>query len=225
MATLVKIDKNGSKHYEGMVECDRCQGRGWYAVGVNNGILVPSHVDNAVCYKCHGAGKVFSKWIERTPEYQAILDAKRAEREAKRQAELEAEQAKINAEIEEQERIEAERKAKEEAEIKAQKAISQYIGQVGDKIDTTATYIKTAWFDVPSFRGFGMDTMYIHTFKIGDDVAIWKTSTNNMGKFDEHDRWIGFEEGQQIHLKGTIKDHNTYKDEKQTVLTRCRVKA
>ena len=56
--TLVKVDRNGSKHYDGIIDCDRCGGRGWYAIGVHNGQLVPSHVDNAVCYKCHGAGKV-----------------------------------------------------------------------------------------------------------------------------------------------------------------------
>ena len=95
-AKLIKIDRNGSKHYEGAIVCDRCDGRGWFAIGSNNGQLVPSYVDNAVCWKCHGAGKVKGKWIERTPEYQAKLDAKR-------QAKLEAEQAKLEAEREERE--------------------------------------------------------------------------------------------------------------------------
>ena len=92
MATLIKIDRNGSKHWEGMITCDRCQGRGWFAIGTCNGQLVPSHVDNAVCYKCGGVGKVAGKWIERTPEYQAKLDAKRAEKAARRVAEVREQQ-------------------------------------------------------------------------------------------------------------------------------------
>lgn len=90
MATLIKIDKNGSKHWEGMNTCDRCQGRGWYATGTCNGQLVPSRVDQAVCWKCHGTGTVYMKWIERTPEYEAKLAARRKDKAAERMAELEA---------------------------------------------------------------------------------------------------------------------------------------
>ena len=224
MATLMRVDRNGTKYYKGMIECDRCGGAGIYYIGVHNGKPLPSWVDGGVCFKCGGEGKVEGEWKEYTPEYEAKLEARRAKRAE--------EQARIWAE--EQAKIEAERKAKEEAEriaqeeeerrIREQKAKSQYFGQIGDKIDTTATYIKTAWFTIPSFYGFGKeDTMYIHTFKIGDNTVIWKTSTDNMGNFDENGEWVRFEEGKQIHLKGTIKDHSEYKDEKQTVLTRCKV--
>ena len=94
MATLIKIDRNGSKHYEGMIPCDRCGGQGgsdaWQYTGWT-------------CYKCGGTGQVFSKWIERTPEYEAKLAERRRKRiekklleeaesieEAKRQRELAA---------------------------------------------------------------------------------------------------------------------------------------
>lgn len=216
MAKLIKIDRNGSKHYEGMMTCDRCQGRGWFATGVCNGHLVPSHVDNAVCYKCHGEGKVYGKWIERTPEYQAKLDARR---KAKAEAQWKAAEAE-NAEREKQRKLaeEAERLAKEaeEARIKALKAISQFVGQVGDKLDLTATFDHTAWFECRSFSGYGTTTMYIHTFKDADgNVLIWKTS-NGLGS-------MGLQEGDLVQVKGTVKDHNEYKDEKQTLLTRCKI--
>lgn len=90
MATLIKIDRNGSKHYEGFTTCTRCGGTGYYAIGVHNGVPVLSPFDGGVCWECHGAGKVIGKWIERTPEYQAKLDAKAAERARARQAEREA---------------------------------------------------------------------------------------------------------------------------------------
>ena len=208
MATLIKIDRNGSKHYEGLVICDRCNGRGWYAIGACNGQLVPSHVDNAVCYKCHGAGKVHSKWIERTPEYQAKLDAKR-------KAKWEAEQAKLDAERAEHEaREKAEREA-EEARIKAQKAISQYVGQIGAKVEFKGTYVKTGSWDQKSFSGYGMVTMYVHTFKDADgNVFTWKTQNG-----------VCLNYGECVLVKGTIKNHSEYKDEKQTELTRCKVTA
>lgn len=215
MATLIRIDRNGTKYWHGLVPCSRCGGAGgadkWSFTGWK-------------CYKCGGSGTEEGNWKEYTPEYEAKLMARRQARYEKYLADHAEEIAK--AEAERKAKQEAERLAKEEAERKERekKAKSQHFGQIGDKIDTTATYIKSAWFTVPSFYGFGKeDTMYIHTFRIGDDTVIWKTSTNNLGKFDENNEWIQFEEGKQVHLKGTIKDHSEYKDEKQTVLTRCRV--
>jgi hypothetical protein len=28
MAELIRVDRNGTKYYEGMIECDRCNGKG-----------------------------------------------------------------------------------------------------------------------------------------------------------------------------------------------------
>jgi len=210
--TLVKVDRNNSKHYVGIVNCDRCGGRGWYAIGVHNGQLVPSHVDNAVCYKCHGAGKVESKWIERTPEYQAKLDARRAYKEAKRQAEIEAR----NAEIEAKRKAAEEEKKAREAEEAAKKAISTYVGEVGEKLNIKARFDHTAWYERHSFAGYGMETVYIVSFRDEKgNLLIWKT-TSPKGCAE-------LEEGDEISLKGTIKEHTEYRDEKQTILTRCKV--
>lgn len=207
-AKLIKIDRNGSKHYEGAIVCDRCNGRGWFAIGSCNGQLVPSHVDDAVCYKCHGAGVVKGKWIERTPEYQAKLDAKRQAKWAAALAAQEAEQR------EREERERAEREA-EEARIAAQKAISQHIGAIGEKVDFVGTYIKTGSWEQKAFAGYGMTTMYIHTFKDADgNVFTWKTQ-----------RGVCMERGEPVQVRGTIKNHSEYKDEKQTELTRCKVTA
>jgi hypothetical protein len=202
-AKLVKIDKNGSKHFEGYIKCDRCGGDGIYKWGaVING--VPQYA--GTCFKCLGAGVVLGKWIERTPEYQAKLDAKR---EAKW---LET-QARINAErLEREAREKAEREARE-AQIRAQKAISQHVGSVGERIEIKGTYVKSGSWEQKAFGGFNIETMYAHTFKDTDgNVFVWKTSKN-----------ISFEYGEPVILKGTVKEHSEYKDEKQTVLTRCKV--
>lgn len=201
MAHLIKIDKNGSKHWEGLIPCDRCGGQGgsdaWKFTGYT-------------CYKCGGRGLVESKWIERTPEYQAKLDAMRKKRMEKKMAEIEAENARYEAERKEHERIEAEHKAAEAA----RKAVSRFIGQEGDKITAVCTYDHTAWYEM--HMGWMTQTMYIHTFRDENgNVLIWKTSSNSLPDFSE---------GDQVEVKGTVKEHSTYKDEKQTVLTRCKVK-
>lgn len=224
MARLIKIDKNGTKYWEGRITCDRCQGRGWYAIGVNNGQLVPSHIDQAVCWKCGGAGTVIGKWKEYTPEHEAKLEKARQRRRAKQEAEAEKVRVQVEAERAEREaREEAERKAEEER-IKAEKAVSQYIGEIGEKVDLEVEIDHTAWYERQSFSGYGTETVYIHTFK--DDAGnkiVWKTTSTTLGFINPKGDWIPYEAGDRIHLKGTVKEHSEYKDEKQTVLTRCRI--
>lgn len=207
-AKLIKIDRNGSKHYEGAIICDRCGGKGYYAIGVHNMQPVLSPHDGGVCWKCLGAGKVMGKWIERTPEYQAKLDAKR-------QAKWAAEQAKRDAERAEREAAERAAREAEEARIKSLKAISQYVGKVGEKVAFKGTYVKSASWEQKSYVGYGMTTVYIHTFKDADgNVFIWKTQNG-----------VCLNYGENVEVKGTIKAHAEYKDEKQTELTRCKVTA
>ncbi len=216
---LIKIDKNGSKHYEGMITCDRCGGDGVYKWGaVINGR--PQYA--GVCFKCDGAGKVLGRWIERTPEYQAKLDAKRKARQEARQAEWD----RVRKELEEKE--EAER-LEREARIKAEKAISQFQGEIGQKITVDIAKSRTATFETQ----FG--TMRVHIMKDADgNVYVWKTQ-NGLGYYYEDEKngymeakgkrwsWHVIEEDEPFVITGTIKDHNEYMDEKQTVLTRCKV--
>ena len=204
MATLIKIDKNGTKYFEGYQPCDRCGGKGVYIIGVCNGQPVLSPVDGGQCFKCGGTGKVIAKWKEYTPEHEAKLEKQRQKRREKQLAEIEATR-KAREEAEAREREEAEKQAQREAEERAK---SQYIGTIGDKIEIKATYLYTAWFE--GFYG----TTYIHNFKAGDNAIIWKTS-NGLMEVDENS---------EVTLKGTIKEHSEYNGQKQTVLTRCKIK-
>lgn len=212
-AKLIKIDRNGSKHYEGHKECDRCGGLGYYAIGVHNNVPVLSPYDGGVCWKCFGSGKVLGKWIERTPEYQAKLDAKREAKRKAAQEKWEAEQAKIEAERAEREAREKAEKEAEEARIKAEKAISQHVGNIGDKIEFKGSYVRSGSWEQKSFRGYGIDTMYVHTFKdASGNVFSWKTQ-----------KGVNLNHGEPVIVTGTIKNHSEYKDEKQTELIRCKV--
>lgn len=218
MATLIKIDRNGTKYFSGDVPCERCGGAGgadkWAFTGWT-------------CFKCGGTGKQTGTWKEYTPEYEAKLKARREAKMAKLNAEFEAEQARLQAEREKAEaEAEAQRQA-EETRIKAEKAISKYVGEIGDKIEMKVTFEHSAYWEQTPFCGFGTETMYAHTFKDAEgNKLVWKTTkwignttTDEKGNCD----YAFFEEGQELFLKGTIKEHSEYKEEKQTILTRCKV--
>lgn len=196
MATLVKVSKNGNKHWADLIKCEKCNGTGYigYYASIYGGI----------CFDCDGRGKIEHKWIEYTPEYIAKQEAKRAKEQEKYLAEKRAKEEKEKAEQE-----------KREAELKAKKAVSQYVGEIGNKINSVVTLVKSTWWEQPAYCGFGTDTMYCHIFKDENgNVLVWKTANG-----------LGIDEGAIVNVKGTIKDHKEYKEEKQTVLTRCKVQA
>lgn len=210
MAKLIKIDRNGSKHYEGMVTCDRCGGRGYYAIGTHNGQPVLSPHDGGVCWECGGKGKVFGKWIERTPEYQAKLDARR-------QKKLDEAAAKQAAELERIRKEEEAKREAEEARIKAQKAISQFVGQVGKRFTVEATFTFGTSWDTK----YG--TQYLYSFKDDNgNVLVWRTGSVPM-VLNAEGKDVVIGRGDRVQITGTVKEHSEYKDEKQTVLTRCKL--
>lgn len=230
-AILDKVFKNGNIKIKTKETCWRCGNKqGIYYIGVCNGAPVPSHVDNGVCFRCNGKGWEWESQILMTPENQAKAEQRRAkerEKQAEKQKELDALYAQKEAERKAKEEAERIAREQEEARIRAEKAISKYVGNIGDKIDLEVEYVKTAWFEVKSFTGFGTETMYVHTFKDADgNKLVWKTSNENFRykKIEGTAVWDRVvEEGTRVHIKGTIKEHKEYKDEKQTVLTRCKV--
>jgi hypothetical protein len=223
MATLIRVDRNGTKYYEGLVKCERCGGMGGHDKWAYTGWT---------CYECGGSGLVNDKWKVYTPEYEEKLNARREARRQKYLEEHAEEIARKEAEriAKEEAKAEAERLAKEEAERQAKeeaerKTRSQYIGEIGGKVDMELTYDHTAWWEQPSYAGFGTDTMYLHCFRDNNEnLIVWKTS-KAIGKYTDEKltNWECPEKGQKVKVKGTIKEHKEYAEEKQTVLTRCKV--
>ena len=204
MATLIRIDRNGTKYYEGEVPCSRCGGAGgadaWKYTGWT-------------CYKCGGKGTEHGTWKVYTPEYEAKLNARREVKWAAQMAREAEQRAKEEAERKAKEEAERIEREKQEAERLAQKAKSAFVGSIGDKIEFDGILEKCAWFEIPSFRGYGTELMHIYTFRDADGNAIvWKTT-----------KGLGIENGEKVHVKGAIKDHSEYDSEKQTVITRCKV--
>ena len=83
---------------------------------------------------------------------------------------------------------------------------SEFQGEIGDKIEVDLYVQKAMQFD----GYFGTSTMHVMTDE-DENIFIWSTSAKTL------------QETSWYRVKGTIKDHKTYRHVKQTVLTRCRV--
>ena len=85
---------------------------------------------------------------------------------------------------------------------------SEYIGEIKERLrDLKVTLTAVRSFD--SFYG----TSFIYTFTYGENVLVWITSSCK-----------DIEEGEEILLTGTVKEHSEYKGIKQTKLSRCIIK-
>lgn len=84
---------------------------------------------------------------------------------------------------------------------------SQWLHSVGDKVNVKVYFANYFGFDTQ----FG--TMFIYRF-VDDNgnVYVWKTSNYEADMVEK-----------TVMLKGTVKENNEYKGEKQTVLTRCKI--
>jgi len=119
--------------------------------------------------------------------------------------------------------IVAEKKATQQKE----EAISSYIGTPGEKIQLELTYISSASYEF-QISAWNSTTNWIHKFLDNNgNTVIWKTS-KSIGEVVNGKNWldrtaIDINSGHNLKLKGTIKDHNEFRGEKQTVLTRCKI--
>lgn len=287
MATLIKIDKNGTKYYA-ETRCPRCGGQGgrdeWQYTGYT-------------CFDCGGTGIAPKPSIYKvyTPEYEAKLEAQRAKRREKKHAERRAKADELNADFLREHGIGADGKiyavlgntyeireelkaaglhfvppfgwvsdhpldrptlAFDASEIYEKDADgiyvanqllgadeirqrmsdalsaacpseSEYVGEVGQRIETAITISRIATYEAtnyfrPTWSGYRDETRYVYTMTDADGNAlVWKTSGHI--SLPVGDRYRPAEEGDKLTIKGTIKEHSTYKGVKQTVLQRVKV--
>lgn len=102
-----------------------------------------------------------------------------------------------------------------ELERAAACAVSRHVGEVGKRIEVNGKVRKVFTMDVASFRGYGTDRLYIVTID-GDDGACYVYKGNAGWKFGE--------KGEAVSVVATVKEHNEYRDEKQTLITRPKFK-
>ncbi len=225
--TLVKTDKNGTKYWNTRVRCDHCgDGSGIYKWGAIQHDAYGNCIGSTysgTCFKCGGAGYVWEIVKEYTPEYRAKLDAANERRKAKQREKWESERAEREKYWAEQRAQWAKEKEERRKAEEARKAVSQYVGNVGDRITVTVKLEKRVAYEVPAFGGYGTQIKRIYIF--ADDAGnkiVWKTS--GVLWHDPND-WNkgGVQEGDTVTIKGTVKDHGEYNGEKQTEIQRVKI--
>lgn len=93
----------------------------------------------------------------------------------------------------------------------APKTDSEYVGEIGDKIEMKLTFKSEHHFET-HYSYYG-ELNFIYKFADQDgNTLVWKTA-----------KCLDLEEGREYIVKGKIKEHNEYKGDKQTVLTRCKI--
>jgi len=87
---------------------------------------------------------------------------------------------------------------------KQEKSSSQYFGTIGEREIFTLTVVKKS--HIESYYGSSI----LHVFEDENgNIATWFSSNKE------------FEEGETVTIKATVKEHKEYRDQKQTILTRC----
>lgn len=107
-----------------------------------------------------------------------------------------------------------------EVEVTDPEAVeSQHIGTVGDKLDVEVTYSHRIDYERRSFNGYGFDTHSLYFFTdTSGNVLVWDTLGSLCDKEGDF-----IPEGAKIRIKASVKSHKTYKETKQTMLSRVRV--
>ena len=97
-----------------------------------------------------------------------------------------------------------------------------YIGEIKKRITVTAIFKKS--FDYVSYKFcYSGTTHFTHIFEdLEGNVIVWK-STNPVD-YVQDGCYKPIPLGSKVELTGTVKDHTTYKDVEQTVVTRCNIK-
>lgn len=213
--------------------CVRCGGsgvwQGWSGYGVMKG----------PCYRCHGVGTIqvnlsaqarrqtaakraaeravanWEAFTQAEPELAAEIESAgfagflgRMKETVCKYGKLSEKQLDTARRVALQNKEKREARAASQAERDAKNAASQFQGTVGER---TTLQLKVE-------KVIGFDTQFGHTLiHIMRDqslnVYVWKTGSGNIT------------EGSTVELTGTIKKHEEYKGVKQTILSRCKVKA
>jgi RNA 3'-terminal phosphate cyclase len=215
MNTEVKVirtwtDEKG-KQWETITEtCDRCGGRGLFAVAVHNGQPKWAQPDAGVCYKCHGEGHVHTDRRVLTEKEKAARERAHARKEVRRLAKVEARAEIIRDEVAEKLADEADDLLFELEcldRIAARKAISQFQGTIGEKITVTVT-----------MKNF----INIETRFGSKTIVIMEDEAKNVFKWFTSSSTFEAQIGDTVAIIGTVKEHEEYNGRKETVLIRCK---
>lgn len=98
------------------------------------------------------------------------------------------------------------------AKKQPQKSSGEYVGEIGERITRVVKFLSRYQFERPAFRGWGTEIIDICNFEDGDgNFLVWKTGG-----------YINAKLGSMLKITGTVKEHEMYKGDKQTVLQRVK---
>lgn len=104
------------------------------------------------------------------------------------------------------------KQAAKRAQWQAERSNSKHVGEVGDRLESVVTVERVTPVGITPAHYYAPAVMDIITMRDENGNAIiWKTTSNH-----------GLERGQTLTLRGTVKAHNTWNNEAQTILTRCK---
>ena len=86
------------------------------------------------------------------------------------------------------------------------KDISEFVGTIGERIELILTVEKAI-----SLEGYYGQSILYTMRDNNQNIFIWITASKT----------IHLEENNVYHLRGTVKEHKKYKNQKQTILSRC----
>lgn len=197
--------------------------------------IIAGHVWET-CSNCGGSGKYpssmsppgmcrFYCWKDRTPqtygkrpvELEKFVKAAQADDRREYRALVKWEQdapLRAQAELEAAARAEVERVQREwrEADEAARKAVSQWVGEVGERLDLDLTVARVASYEARPFNSWGNNTVTRYVVTLRDatgNVFIW---------FADYGRT----QGEQLKVRATVKKHDEYQGEKQTTIQRVK---
>lgn len=95
----------------------------------------------------------------------------------------------------------------------APKSASEYVGEIGAKLEIEVKY--EGCFTYRTHFTYSGENHFVYRFRdLSGNTIIWNSSS-----------YQELEDDKNYKIKGTVKKHDEYKNDKQTVLTRCKVEA
>lgn len=174
------FEKNDKLYTTVKTKCDRCVD-GIYPLGVMNDHIVPSPVDNGVCYKCHGTGFVAKEVRLYTEKEKAAMDKAKRNRLEKKAEERRVYLENLEKDSEKNLKVWFEKNGFSEdgftyCAIGNTYSIKDLLKENGFRYNSYLSWHRSEPFDMPI--GYGMVTLSF------DDIYTWnpmtKTATQKM---------------------------------------------
>lgn len=100
-------------------------------------------------------------------------------------------------------------------ESRAAAVVSSWVGEVGARVEVPVLVVRCGRFERPSFTGFGAPET-VHVVTMADAAGNFIVSKSPRFRADVGDRFT---------LRATVKEHDTYRDARQTVVIRAKAVA